>query len=108
MAENTRLKDLSTDIKRMLELMESHHTEYSSRFESIETALTALHVAETLKSSTSEAVQTFQFRNVKLDFPSSMVQMCWNGSLGQNNFSRFTILRRSNVLPLLQFIWNQR
>jgi len=69
MAENTRLKDLSTDIKRMLELMESRHTEYSSRFESLETALTSLHVAETPKSSTSEAVQPFQVRNVKLDFP---------------------------------------
>jgi len=33
MAENIRLKDLSTNIKRILELMESHHTEYSSRFE---------------------------------------------------------------------------
>jgi len=69
MAENTRLKDLSTDIKQMLELMESRHMEYSSHFESIETALTSLHVAETSKSSTSEAVQLFQVRNVKLDFP---------------------------------------
>ena len=43
--------------------------EYSSHFESIETALTSLHVAETSKSSTSEAVQLFQVRNVKLDFP---------------------------------------
>jgi len=53
----------------MLELIESRHTEYSSRFKSIETALTSLHVAKTSKLSTSEVVQPFQVRNVKLYFP---------------------------------------
>jgi len=47
--------------------MESHHAEYSSRFESLEIALTSLHVAAS-KSSMSEPIQLFQVRNVKLDF----------------------------------------
>jgi len=68
MVENTRLKELSRDIKQILQFMKSHHAEYSSRFESLETTLTSLHVATTSKSSTSEAVQPFQVRNVKLDF----------------------------------------
>jgi len=47
--------------------MGSRHSEYSSHFESLETALTSLHVAAS-KSSTSEPMQLFQVRNVKLDF----------------------------------------
>jgi len=57
----------------ILELMESHHVEYSSRFESLETALTSLHVAAS-KSSMSEPVQPFQVRNVKHDFLVKLIQ----------------------------------
>jgi len=88
-AENTRLKELSTNIKRNLELIESHHAKYSSHFESLETALTSLHVA-TLKSksSTSEPVQLFQVRNIKLDF---LVKLMQSGSI-QDYYWEFTAL----------------
>jgi len=43
MAENTRLKDPTANVKRILEL-EVRHMEYSIRFESMEVAVTSLHI----------------------------------------------------------------
>jgi len=81
------LNELSTNIKRILELMESHHAKYSSHFESLETALTSLHVAAS-KSSTLEPVQPIQVRNVKLDF---LVKLMQSGSV-QDYYRKFTAL----------------
>jgi len=81
MAENTRLKDitaelknLSIDVKRMMEMMELCHVDYSMRFENMETSLAALKsdVASSQspgqKNSNASAFP-FQVRNVKLYFP---------------------------------------
>jgi len=71
--------------------MKSHHVEYSSRFESLETALTSLHVAAS-KSSTSEPVQLFQIHNVKLDFLVKLMQ----SRLVQDYYREFTALALAN------------
>ncbi|KAJ1392084.1 Aspartic peptidase domain superfamily [Sesbania bispinosa] len=42
MAENTRIKELTADVKRILELMETREKEYSTRFELLELAIDAL------------------------------------------------------------------
>jgi len=39
MAENTRLKDLATYVKRILELMETRHQENTVRFETLEATI---------------------------------------------------------------------
>jgi len=36
MAENTRMKELLSDVKNLSELMESHDKQYASRFEMID------------------------------------------------------------------------
>jgi len=63
MAENTRLKDLAVDVKRILELMETRHTEYTSRIEKLEEGSSASSLAH------HNVFQPFQVRSVKLDFP---------------------------------------
>lgn len=77
MAENTRLKDLQADMKRMLEVMETCHIEYtgqraedSLRMDCLETALTALQQTNGGSNSfgSTPGFQPFQVRNPKLDF----------------------------------------
>ena len=72
MVDNTRMKELTGDVKRILEMMENRNKEYAARFETLETTLEM-----TLKDKTwdpgsiSLAMNNhpFQVRNVKIDFP---------------------------------------
>ena len=63
MAENTRLKDLASDVKRLLEMMDARDKEYSTRFATIEST-----IEDTLKRSPqvepSSSNPPFQVRNV--------------------------------------------
>lgn len=68
MAENTRLKDLASDVKRLLEMMEARDKEYSTRFETIESAVEEMRKHAPMVESSS-STPPFQVRNVKLDFP---------------------------------------
>lgn len=71
MAENTRLKELSSDIKRLLDTMETRDKEYALRFETLESAVDGI-LEKNLGSESSFAAtsanQPFQVRSVKLDF----------------------------------------
>ncbi|XP_014519802.1 uncharacterized protein LOC106776848 [Vigna radiata var. radiata] len=70
MADNTRLKDLANDVKKILELMESRNADYNVRFHTLETAIDDIvkNTADASFSSTMKA-PPFQVRNVKIDFP---------------------------------------
>ena len=39
MVDNTRMKELTGDVKRILEMMENRNKEYAARFETLETTL---------------------------------------------------------------------
>ena len=71
MAENTRLKELSSDIKRLLDTMETRDKEYALRFETLEYVVDGI-LKKNLGSESSFAAtsanQPFQVRSVKLDF----------------------------------------
>ncbi|KAJ1428448.1 Retrotransposon gag domain [Sesbania bispinosa] len=70
MAENTRMKELVADVKRMLELMETRDKEYSHRFEVMESSIEVLlHKRPVGDSSSGAPPPPFQVRNIKLDFP---------------------------------------
>lgn len=72
MADNTHLKDLAGDVKKILELMESRNKDYSLRFSSIEIDIEGLrlHKPDHVEgSSVKLSAPPFQVRNVKLDFP---------------------------------------
>ena len=72
MADNTRMKELTGDVKRILEMMENRNKEYAARFETLETTLEM-----TLKDKTRDPGSIslamnnhpFKVRNVKIDFP---------------------------------------
>ncbi|WVY92398.1 hypothetical protein V8G54_031486 [Vigna mungo] len=70
MADNTRLKDLANDVKKILELMESRNVDYNMRFHTLETAIDDI-VKNTTDASFSSTMKAppFQVRNVKIDFP---------------------------------------
>jgi len=70
MAENTRLKDLANDVKRILELVESRNADYNLRFHTLEKAMDDLVQKPSDGSSGSNPRgPPFQVRNVKIDFP---------------------------------------
>jgi len=81
MAENTRLKELTSnvqnlpsDVKWLHDMMESCHTEYSNSFDRMEVTITTLSVVgdhqDSPKSTNVNFVAPpFQVRNIKLDFP---------------------------------------
>ncbi|WVY96655.1 hypothetical protein V8G54_028806 [Vigna mungo] len=64
MAENTRLKDLSADVKRILDIMETRDRENATRFKTLESAVNAL-----LQNKAANPSPPFLVRSVKLDFP---------------------------------------
>jgi len=80
MADNTKLKELQADMKRLLEMMEKCDVQYAkrdedyvARFERIESVLDTLSQIKAIGGSTSNSAvnnpQPFQVRNIKLDFP---------------------------------------
>jgi len=70
MAKNTRLKDLTTDVERILELMETRHQENIMRFKMLEVVVDNLQKQNIEREHTPQIVSPpFQVRNVKLDFP---------------------------------------
>jgi len=75
MAENTRLKELGTDIKRILELMENRDKKYFARFAKLELVIDDLTITGSVGGSNSSSggphshPPLFQVRNIKLDFP---------------------------------------
>ena len=70
MVNNTRLKELSTNMYRVLEMLETDQKDNKARFESLEVAVKSLLK---LNSGSGENHNLphplFQVRNVKLDFP---------------------------------------
>ncbi|XP_014499211.1 uncharacterized protein LOC106760262 [Vigna radiata var. radiata] len=64
MAEKTRLKDLTADVKRILEVLEIRDRENAIRFETLESAVDAL-----MQQKTANPASSFQVPNIKLDFP---------------------------------------
>ena len=82
MAENTRLKDLSTNVSKLLETLENDRLEYKKRFETLEDTLDSLlkqqrspghhhqqYLDENSGTPSTLSQQPFQVRNIKLDFP---------------------------------------
>ncbi|WVY91553.1 hypothetical protein V8G54_037067 [Vigna mungo] len=73
MAENTCLKKLNANVKKILELMEKRDQDYSTRFKKLELALEHMTSPSSMGGSNSIVIhsnpQPFQVRNIKLDFP---------------------------------------
>jgi len=73
MVENTRLKDLDANVKKILELVEKRDQDYFARFAKLELALEHVTNKQSIGGSNSNATnanpQTFQVCNIKLDFP---------------------------------------
>ena len=81
MADNTRLKELSVNMSKMLEMLEADRQENKARFETLEAAMDTLlksnnagvnlhmNVAGNNSIGGSSSPPPFQVRNVKLDFP---------------------------------------
>jgi len=63
MVENTRLKELSAQVSKLLELFKADRQENKIMFETLEVAMDSL-----LKTNTASP-PLFQVCNVKLDFP---------------------------------------
>ena len=74
MTENIRLKELDTNVKKILKLIEKRNHEYISRFSLIEVTLEDLTHKQVVSGSNSNTSggfppPPFQVRKVKLDFP---------------------------------------
>jgi len=77
MVENTRLKDLAVEMKKLAEMMEASKSmleftqlENKIRFEKIESAMDIVFKRDSSMSSGAVKLnEPFQVRNVKLDFP---------------------------------------
>ena len=81
MTDNTRLKKLSVNVSKMLEMLEADRQENKSRFETLEDAMDTLlksnnaganlhmNIAGNNSIGGSSSPPPFQVRNVKLDFP---------------------------------------
>ncbi|KAJ1397503.1 Aspartic peptidase domain superfamily [Sesbania bispinosa] len=74
MVEKTCLKELTTDVKRILELMMSRDRESNTRFETLEAAIDSLLKSSEAEVSSSRQSQSFRVCSVKLDFP------CFDGA----------------------------
>ncbi|XP_020233863.1 uncharacterized protein LOC109813966 [Cajanus cajan] len=68
MAENTRLKELDANVKKILDLMEKRDLCYNERFAQLELALHDVSKQQP-GGSNSQTNLPFQVRNIKLDFP---------------------------------------
>jgi len=69
MAENTRLKDLDANVKKILDLMEKRDLSYTERFEKLELAIHNVSKQQAFGGSNSTSSSSFQVRNIKIDFP---------------------------------------
>jgi len=75
MAENTKLKKLGNDVKKILELVEERNADYESCFTQLEFAMKEFLTGRTSAGLNVDTDRTslhttpFQVRNVKLDFP---------------------------------------
>lgn len=89
MADNTRMKDLAAELKRLADAIEQRDLAYNSRFDRIESSIDSITRTIDLLSRNLERVsqspaisepnsstaridqpyQTIQVRNIKLDFP---------------------------------------
>lgn len=114
MAENTHLKDVQTDLKKLLELVELRHHEYmqhrASDLEHLDRMeLTIGNIQQSnpnsgLNSTNFTGLSPFQVRNIKLDFPrfdgSDVLQ--WIFKVG--NFFDYYKTLMSNASPSLLLI----
>lgn len=80
MAENTRLRKLIANVRRILKVIKTRDREHTTKFETMESAIDTF-----LQHKAANPFQLFQVHNVKLDF------LRFDGSSRQNNFFHITI-----------------
>ena len=115
MADNTRMKEIQGELKRVSETLGLHHDQFmqmDQRFDKIDQQLQELHKLF-LKSQKDSPTQpstsiVSHHRSMKLDFPCFTSDDAMTWLYKAEKFSHYTTLPMSRKCPLLLFILKEK